>query len=545
METPMKESITTSNIVDLAPICQDGQLHPYLQTLRHAGVRPDMILRTAEDLGADHEELLLVARILIGSTHPMAGIALALGSIRKWKWVRDRALREGFPLVASLVGVNYPRGHVPPLEPLDQLFGDIDRDHFRARALNRLGYPRHLIPAQTHAGKVRDPVTMQREIRTWLDGGNGLISPSMELKGIFSHAPKWSPFMAPDLRIQDCHIPPTLHRIQADWPYRGANLRLIRVSGLSELEDDSSSPTIVAVACPDLERIEPAPRNIVAVDCPRLSEIHLLLDSGLLHLERCPQIVDLRTELSYIWVAGNEVMDLLTTCNSLVLKDCPQLRLLPRWLRVKKDMLLDHVGPIEVWPVQFHVEGDLCIRNCTCIEELPPMEIGGSLRVEGQSSLRRLSPGSTIGGHLDLRPCSHLESIPKNIRVGGNLYLPSHLCKAPQAPRVITFEAPDPLFEMPYDRYPDLRTLLMSLQFCELCPPDQRFEIQQAAEVILDQTRRELRENPRLESEILWIASEVWQDLTEEQWERNHYWGSASESDVDLPVSWFRSLLDV
>jgi len=541
----MKESTTASNIVDLAPICKDGQLHPYLQTLRHAGVRSDFILRTAEDLGADQEELLLVAKLLLGTSNQMAWIALALGSVRKWKWCRDQALREGFPLVASLVGVEYPRGSVSPLESLGRLFGDIDRDNLRVKALNRLGYPRHLISAQTHAGKAWDPITMQREIQTWLDGGKGLISSSLELNGILSHAPEWSQFMAPDLRIQDCHIPPTLHRVPAGWPYRGASLRLIRVSGLRELEDDSPSPTIVAVACPDLERIEPAPRNLVAVDCHRLSEIYLSPDSGLLHLERCPQIVDLRTELSYIWVASNESMDLSTTCNALILKDCPQLRLLPRWLRVKKNMLLDHMGPIEVWPIQFHVEGDLCIRNCTRIEELPPMEISGSLRVEGQSGLRRISPGSTIGGHLDLRPCSQLESVPKNIRVGGNLYLPDHLCKAPQVPRTTIFEAPEPLFEMPYDRYPDLRILLMGLQFCDLCPPGQRIEIRHTAGVILEQTRRELRGNPRLESEILWIASEVWQDLREEQWERNHYWGSASESDVDLPVSWFRSLLDV
>jgi hypothetical protein len=138
------------------------------------------------------------------------------------------------------------------------------------------------------------------------------------------------------------------------------------------------------------------------------------------------------------------------------------------------------------------------IKDCPDLEELPPLEVSGCLCMEGLSGLRRLAPGSVIGRHLDLRACKQLEGIPRSVKVGGCLYLPSHLHRQARV-----FEDPEPLLEMPQDRYPALRTLLMGLRFPELSPLEERCHVHDCAETVLESLKRELRENPRLEADLL------------------------------------------
>jgi len=224
---------------------------------------------------------------------------------------------------------------------------------------------------------------------------------------------------------------------------------------------------------------------------------------------------------------------------TLVLSRCPALRDLPGRMDVTGHMLLRRIGPIHSWPSDFRVGGDLRLKDCPDIEELPALEVGGSLRVEGESGLRRLEAGTVIGRHLDLRACSRLEGVPRGVRVGGAMYLPAHLHR--QGP---AFEAQEPILEVPVDHYPILRTLLLGLSFQGLSRPAERLALRERAETALESLRGEVLANPRVEVELLWTASEVWRDLSEELWAEEHAWScDRNESDDDLPLAWFRGLL--
>lgn len=119
------------------------------------------------------------------------------------------------------------------------------------------------------------------------------------------------------------------------------------------------------------------------------------------------------------------------------------------------------------------------------------------------------------------------------------MYLPAHLHR-----QGVVFEAQEPLVEVPVDHYPVLRTLLLGLRFAGLCGPAERPGLRERAQAALESLKAELLANPRVEVELLWTASEVWRDLSEELWAEEHPWSCDwNESDDDLPLAWFRGLL--
>jgi hypothetical protein len=64
------------------------------------------------------------------------------------------------------------------------------------------------------------------------------------------------------------------------------------------------------------------------------------------------------------------------------------------------------------------------------------------------------------------------------------------------------------------------------------------------AEAALEQLRRELRADPRIEQSLLWTAAEVWRELAEECWAEQHPWaGEGEAAGEELPLAWFRGLL--
>jgi len=201
-------------------------------------------------------------------------------------------------------------------------------------------------------------------------------------------------------------------------------LRLFRMRSLRRIKGLPWISALIAVDCPDLVHIQELPSAFVLKNCPGLKRLPKLQSGTLLHLEACAGLVSLDSLHSKEGFA----LDVnYLTFETVELRDCPKLRRLPENLEVNGRMILSGIGPITRWPDDLRVGSNLLIQNCPEIQELPALRIGGSLRIVGASNLRRLSPGTTVGLHLDLRACTQLESIPKGIRVGGSLLLPAHL----------------------------------------------------------------------------------------------------------------------
>jgi hypothetical protein len=416
------------------PIIPNSLLDPFLEALVLTGVHPELIMHQAEALGAGPERLLQIAGILTGTADPVPGMALALGSIREWPVLRPQALALGSSLLTRLVRFFvFRKGTVFPCNQDGTkawLPDDARWDGIRIRALRRLGYPRECIPKCAIPLDTDEPVIPEPDAWAWMDAGNDLVASSLELEGGASRAREWGPLLVARIVLKDCQVPAILHRPDVWLPSHQSIVRLCRVSGLREFIDDCLSTTLVAVGCPDLMEISSMPRSLVVKDCPSLSRIAFKDFGHLLHLERCPGITSLspvasaRTGLP----RGMGGRTPSITYGHLVLAECPNLDHLPGSLRVQKNMTLRRMGPFLRWPVHFEVDGDLRIRDCPLIEELPRVTVGGSLRVAGRSGLRRLLPGSGIGGDLDLRACASLEGLPQDLNIGGALRLPGHLC---------------------------------------------------------------------------------------------------------------------
>jgi len=415
-------------------IIRNGQLDPFLQTLVLMGVHPELILHQAEALGADPSELLQIAEILTENKDPVPGMALALGSIRAWPALRLQALALGNSLLTRLVRFFVQRRG--SIFPCNQDSGTAwlpneDRwDAIRIRALQRLGYPRQCIPGCAIPSDTQEQGVPDGEAWAWMDAGNGLVASSLELEGGATRAQEWGPLLVARILLKDCRVPARLHRPEVWLPRGESTVRLCRVSGLRHFADGCHSATLVAVGCPDLVEIRSMPWNLVVKDCPSLSRIALRDFGHLLHLERCPRITSLSPVAARNTLPKEKSGEAPSMAyESMVLAGCPNLDHLPRRIRVLKNMTLRSMGPFRCWPVHFNVDGDLRIRDCPRIEELPKVAVGGSLRVDGRSGLLRLLPGSSVGRDLDLRACALLEGLPQDLSIGGTLLLPRHLGK--------------------------------------------------------------------------------------------------------------------
>jgi len=414
------------------PTIRNGPLPPFVQALVLMGVHPGLILPQAEALGAGPAELLWIATILIPTTDPVPAMALALGSIQRWPALRRQALMLGTSLLTRLVrffvlgnGAWFPCNQD---ETKAWLPDDAQWAVIRIRALRRLGYPGQCIPACAIPVVPDAPGLPEPDAWAWMDAGNGLVASNLEIQGGASRAREWGPLLVARILLRDCRVPAILHRPATWLPSGQASVRLFRVGGLREFTDGCRSSSLIAVGCPDLVKLRATPRALVAKGCPRLTGVTFGV-GGLLHLERCPGIRSLVPAVSAqsMTPRGMKRGTPAITCQSLLLSHCPNLGRLPRRLRVLKNMTLHRMGPITRWPVHFNVDGDLRIRDCPLIEELPRVEVGGSLRVDGRSGLRHLLPGSIFGGDLDLRACAFLEGLPQDLSIGGTLLLPRHL----------------------------------------------------------------------------------------------------------------------
>ena len=501
-----------------------GLRHPYLQILAEAGLGADQIIVQAQALGMDPDALRVVASQLHSTPWTAASPAVGLA-------LRRGAARDPRPYVAE--GRALGLGQLEPLlrdgcGELDGLTRLLEADAwepFRRKVLRRLGYPLRLGDR---------PLA----VLPWLERDLGLVQEELTLARFASSATVWRNLVVDTLVLRDGTGPEVLGHPQGGAPMVAAlrATRLFRVNRLRDLDGLRHLTCLVAVDCPDLERLDGAPPMLVLKRCPRVSQLPPFGWSVLLHLEDCPGLRSLGS--AQVWDYRLDEMA-MPSYKTLILSGCTGLRDLPALLHVTGRMLLRRMGPIHVWPTDFHVGGDLLLKDCPAIEELPPLSVTGCLRVQGASGLKRLAPGSVVGGHLDLRACARLEGVPRGVRVGGCLYLPPHLQMAAPA-----FEPQEPLLDAPVDHYPALHDLLLGLRFAALAGTRERLAVRERAEGVLAALRRELRDEPRLESELLWTAQEVWRDLSEELWAQEHpSWDDRFGVDEDLPLAWVRGLL--
>jgi len=502
--------------------------HPYIQALMATQVPADQIILQAEGLAFPPYALLRLAEVLVESGQgesSMAAVLLLLGTVREWRpfvpWARVFGIRFIEPLLH------------PGCSEFDALVRLLDGpswDFLCGNALERLGYPLH--PRLGGSGKAAVCAVLP-----WLDKDQGLVLDGLDLARFTSRAQAWSQVLVDTLILRDGAGPLTLGHAPGDaWSTALRSTRLHRVRRVRSLEGLMHISSLVATDCPALEFLDFTPPVTVLKGCSSLRWIRSNPRSRLLHLEDCLRLRSIGAEKVWDHARNEKVTP---SHQTLVLSDCPALRDLPGRLDVTGHMLVRRIGPIHLWPSDFRVGGDLRLKDCPRIEELPAVEVGGCLRVEGESGLRRLEPGTVVGRHLDLRACSRLEGVPRGVKVGGAMYLPAHLHRQGAA-----FKAQESIVEVTVDHYPVLRTLLLGLSFPGLSRAAERLALRQRAELALERLKGEILADPRIEAELLWTASEVWRDLAEELWAEEHPWSSdKNESDDDLPLSWFRGLL--
>jgi hypothetical protein len=69
------------------------------------------------------------------------------------------------------------------------------------------------------------------------------------------------------------------------------------------------------------------------------------------------------------------------------------------------------------------IDGNLCLRDCYSLKELPDLKVGRNLDLCGCCSLIKLPDNLKINGTLNLGGCSSLRELPDNLEVGGILDL--------------------------------------------------------------------------------------------------------------------------
>lgn len=528
-----------------------------------ASTTPDVGLRhhlaTLEAVGLPLQQLLLQAErgrmpvpdlidwtegYLERRDHPhLDGDAtvLVFGCIRGWKPLLPAVKDLGLTLWEAILLQNQIRAKHLAEALHDDAFGP----EFRARVLRRLGIPTCLTTSLRF--KVNSPSRL-RKVMSWLGADGPLLGVEVEIRGFQATSTTWGPLLAHRLELWDGTSPSTLEwRDGLTDPYcwkRSDELHLRRVRGLQHLRGITRG-LVSFRDCPDLETLDGPARSLEVVDCPNLAQAWLGTLTHHLELKGCRSLRAIKP-----WTAGYDrsagpVSDRLYELKDLRIQDCPSLRSLPPRLRILNGLHLQGVGPITDWPWDFRIEGSVLIEDCPGLECLPTMEIGGSLIVRGESGLRRLSAGTQISKHLDLRACSQLEGIPRGVKVRGNIYLPSHLNhrRRPAPPRVSgTGEPPEQLAP---DLFENVRFVLLAQRFDELIPAEERTEYRKHGELLLARFRKQVVKDQRFEAHLLLAASEAWRDLTEEVWATPGHWTGLGDAGVeeDLPWVWFLELV--
>lgn len=516
----------------------------YLATLDAAGMPLHQILIQGEKEGISVDDLVQFATDTLRKgtfidAPEKEAIPLVFGCLKRWKSLYTATRKQGLQLLRTML-----YGHDSYLEGL--LFRG-DRDFpgvFQKRVLQRLGYPACL--AKSLHPRIKSPKHLE-QVMAWLGAGEPIISEELELCGFTSISPAWGDLFTLRLVLKNGICPASISWLTD----RGTNyysqlpgsLRIERVQGLRHLDGLTNGKAIL-LDCPDLEGILGPCHDLQVEDCPRLGSVWIGPGSKRVLLKHCSSLRSIKP------TAGDELEDQFSMSDrvyeleSLVIEDCGQFRLFPPRIRISSHFHLSGVGPIEQWPWHFQVGDSFRITDCPEIEALPPIEVQGSLVVRGVSGLRRLSPGTSIGKHLDLRACNQLEGIPRGVKVGGSIYLPEHLNHRRREHARVQGETPALLDVPQADLYESLRTMLIGLQFTALVAPKDRPDARKLAQGILLGMRLRLAQEPQIESLMLWTASEVWRDLSEEVWAAWSPWGNdRNESDEDLPMAWFLALV--
>ncbi len=520
-----------------------GPLNPgleaYLLTMEAVGLPLHQILPMAEQEGMPLAALIEWADGYLKRVscvdEPQDAVVLVFGCVRGWKPLLPLVQRQGEALLQALLMGRHGR-----LESLASVRDTEFFQTFRTRVLRRLGYPTCL--AQSHRLKVTAPRHLKR-VMAWLGSAGPVLAYDLALVGFQATSQTWGRLHAPRLELRKGSSPEIIDwradpMDPAHW-HRSNSLHIQRVVGFRQLQGTTYGEVWLQ-GCPDLEALAGPCSVLLAEDCPRLKAAWVGTRSHRLKLKRCQALEALRPWEEEYPSNPSFGSDWIFELEELVIADCGQFRRLPPRLHIKKDLQLQGVGPIHEWPWDFQVGGDFLVSDCSALTALPAVEVHGSLIVTGASGLGRLSPGTIIGKHLDLRACTHLEDFPRGLKVGGSIYLPEHLNHRRQPSGGNQMEACE-LLETPLpDLYEDLRLILKVLRFPSLIPAAERVAQRGFAEANLGIFRTRLAQEPRFETLLLWTASEVWRDLAEEAWAASNPLASGpNESDDDMPMAWF------
>ncbi len=516
-------------------------LEAYLLTLEAVGLPLHQILPLAEQEGMPVPAMVEWADGFLQRVayvdEPADAVVLVFGCVRRWESLLPLVERQGAALLQALL-----MGRPGRLESLASL-----RDHdffatFRSRVLRRLGYPTCL--ARSQRLKVHSPKHL-KPVMAWLGSGRPVLAYELDLRGFQSTATRWGALHAPLLGLRNGTSPERIEwRSEPTDPVfwsRQAALHIQQVEGLRFL-GGTTYGDVTLEDCPDLEELDGPCARLKAEDCQRLKRAWVGTHSHELSLKRCQALESIQAwSREYPYEESSSfATEWIYELEAIEVSDCPRFRSLPRRLHIKDRLHLQGVGTLEDWPWDFQVGGDFLVSDCPGMEALPTVEIQGSLIVTGASGLRRLSPGTVIGKHLDLRACAQFEDFPRGVQVGGNIYLPTHLNYRRKPHANDRMEACE-LLETPLpDLYEYLRILLKVLQFPILIASPDRVAHRELAEESLGLFKTKLAQEPRFEALLLWTASEVWRELAEEAWAASNPLAyRPNESDEDMPMAWF------
>ncbi|NLS95422.1 MAG: hypothetical protein GXX96_25055 [Planctomycetaceae bacterium] len=95
----------------------------------------------------------------------------------------------------------------------------------------------------------------------------------------------------------------------------------------------------------------------------------------------------------------------------------------PDFIAFKK-LSRDHQCPLERLPEGLTVDGNLHLRSCYRLQQLPAKyRLGGDVLVESCRCFRRLPDPFAVTGNLTLKGCRRLQELPESLCVGGDLRL--------------------------------------------------------------------------------------------------------------------------
>ena len=464
---------------------------------------------------------------------------LVFGVVRRWQDLYPAVSKRTLTLVKALL-LNEPG----LFECLTRLPEHHFAPGFRERVLGRLGYPKSL--SKSPRVEVRTKHSLG-EVMEWLGAARSVIGYDLKFQGFQATSQSWGVIWAGNLWLKDGLSPASIQwRSDPTDPTCWQLLPTLRIERVRGLRDISGIiyEKVTVDACPDLETLDGPCKELRIDGCPKISCLGLGPRTNILSVNHCAGLrtIGYRIEDHPQTVHHDETW--ANSLEELEIKECGNLRTLPPRLIVRGRMHLHRVGPIESWPWDFQVGETLLISDCPDLGSLPPVSVQGSLVVTGDSGLRRLSPGTVVGKHLDLRACTHLEDVPRGVRVAGTMFLPEHLNHRKNVSFPLV-EAESVLVETPApDLYEDLRMVIKSMRFPDLIHPRNRAQAMEQADGILLTLQDRLEVEPKLESLLLWTASEVWRDLSEDDWAERNPWDSGRNgTDEDLPMAWFLGIL--